>query len=227
MSDESQAPKEEGFDHSLKLLKEGYEFIINRRQSMGSNVFETSLLAQKTICLSGSEGAKLFYDETRFRRKDAAPLPVKKTLFGEGGVQGLDDDEHRHRKAMFMQLASKSAAQEIRDLTRTYWEQALESRTRRDEITLYEEAKQILTHVACRWAGVPLDNGEADKRAAQLSELFESPARVNLGHFKGWVARSQAESWISALVSKIRKGELTIAKERALYQFSWHKDLEG
>ena len=78
MSDEGQMPKEEGLDHTLKLLKEGYEFVINRRQSMGSNVFETTLLAQKAICLSGSEGAKLFYDQTRFRRKDAAPLPVKK-----------------------------------------------------------------------------------------------------------------------------------------------------
>ena len=227
MSDEGQLPKEEGFDHSLKLLKEGYEFIINRRQSMGSNVFETSLLAQKTICLSGSEGAKLFYDETRFRRKDAAPLPVKKTLFGEGGVQGLDDDEHRHRKGMFMQLASQGATQEIRELTRIYWEQALERWKIRDEIILYEESKKILTLVACQWVGVPLDDGEIVKRAAQLSELFESPARVNLGHFKGWIARSKAEHWIATLISKVRKGELNIDKERALHQFAWHKDLEG
>ena len=126
-----------------------------------------------------------------------------------------------------MQLASQSGGQEIRELTRAYWERALEGWQIRDEIILYEESKKILTQVACKWVGVPLEDDEIDKRADQLSELFESPARVILGHFKGWVARSKAERWIAALVSKVRKGELSIDKERALYQFAWHKDLEG
>lgn len=220
-------PKEAGLDHSLQLLKEGYEFIINRRERLNSNVFETRLLAQKAICLSGSEAAKLFYDDTRFRRKDAAPLPVKMTLFGKGGVQGLDDREHRHRKNMFMQLWTQQATREIRDLTREQWALALESWQSRDEIILYEEAKRVLTRMVCKWAGVPLDEAEVDKRADQLSELFESPARLSLSHFKGWIARSKAENWIAELVKKVRDGLLDPDKQRALYQFTWHRDLKG
>ena len=227
MRNEEKMPKEGGLDHSLKLLKEGYEFIINRRQSMSSNVFQTRLLGQKAVCLTGSEAAKLFYDETRFRRADSAPLPVKKTLFGQGGVQGLDDEEHRHRKCMFMQLGTPEATQEIRHLTKKHWERALEGWQARDEILLYEESKKILTRMICEWAGVPLDDEEVDKRADQLSELFESPARANLGHFKGWVARSEAETWISDLVGKVRNDDLNVDKDRALYKFSWHEDREG
>lgn len=220
-------PTDEGLDHSLKLLKEGYEFITNRRQSMDSDIFETRILAQKVVCLSGSKAAKLFYDESRFRRKDAAPVTLRKTLFGEGGVQGLDDQAHRHRKDMFMRLWSPKATQEIRELTREHWNRALDSWKTRDEIVLYEESKKVLTRMVCEWAGVPLDDAEVKNRADQLSELFESPTRVSIGHFKGWVARSKAESWISELVRKVRNDELNVDHDRALYKFSCHRDLDG
>jgi fatty-acid peroxygenase len=54
--------------------------------------------------MQGEEAAKVFYDENKFKRKKAAPKFVKKTLFGQGGVQGLDEDRHRHRKQLFMSL---------------------------------------------------------------------------------------------------------------------------
>lgn len=38
---------------------------------------------------------------------------MQKTLFGDGGVQGLDHEAHRHRKAMFTALMTDAR---IRDL---------------------------------------------------------------------------------------------------------------
>ncbi|MCR6109810.1 cytochrome P450 [Bacillus sp. A301a_S52] len=227
MGQNRQMPKEEGLDHSLKLLKEGYQFIINRRHTMQSNVFETRLLGDKAICLSGSEAAKIFYDNDKFKREGAAPKPVQKTLFGEGGVQGLDGEAHKHRKAMFMSLMSKDDLQEIRRLTKKYWELAATEWEAQKEIVLYEEVKKILTRVACEWTGVPLDENEVAHRAEQLSDMFETPADVSLSHFKGWRARSKAEDWIEELVKEVRNNEREVAKSRALHAFSWHKDHNG
>ena len=117
----SNMPKDSGFDKTLSVLKEGYEFIMNRKDDLNSNIFETRILGEKAICLTGSEQAELFYDNTRFRRSDAAPARVEKTLFGQGGIQGLDGDVHKNRKAMFMSLMNHQAMDEIETLTQKYW----------------------------------------------------------------------------------------------------------
>lgn len=112
-------PKEDGMDHSLNLLREGYTFILNRRRGFNSDVFETHLLGQKAICMGGAEAAEVFYDESKFIRSGAAPQRVVKTLFGQGGVQTLDDAEHRNRKQMFMSVMSPQDIQRLRDITKT------------------------------------------------------------------------------------------------------------
>lgn len=71
--DNNDMPREEGLDHSLELLTEGYEFIINRRQAMQSNVLETKLLGRKVVCMSGSKAAEVFYDNDKFKREGATP----------------------------------------------------------------------------------------------------------------------------------------------------------
>ena len=80
-------PKEEGIDHSLNLLREGYLYILNRRQSFHSDLFETRLLGKKAVCMGGKEAADLFYDNSKFKRAGVAPNRVAETLFGKKGVQ--------------------------------------------------------------------------------------------------------------------------------------------
>jgi len=97
-------PSDRGVDSTLQLLLEGYRFITHRCERLQSNIFQTRLLFKKTICLRGEDAAKVFYDNERFCRKNAAPKRVQKTLLGEGGVQGLDGETHRQRKQVFMSL---------------------------------------------------------------------------------------------------------------------------
>ncbi|WP_338015938.1 hypothetical protein [Halalkalibacillus sediminis] len=118
-------PKDQGLDHTLGLLKEGYYFILNRKDKFDSRVFETRLLGEKAICLVGEEEAKLFYDNDKFSRVEAAPNRIKKTLFGEGGVQGLDGEDHHRRKQMFMSMMTQDTLQEIRSLVHQEWNTAI------------------------------------------------------------------------------------------------------
>jgi hypothetical protein len=41
---------------------------------------------------------------------------LRRTLFGDGAVHGLDDDDHRQRKSMFRALLTPAAAESITGL---------------------------------------------------------------------------------------------------------------
>src|SRR3546814_13934155 len=97
-------PRDESFDSTLALLRDPYGFISKKCRRYGSDVFETRLLLRRTICMTGPEASELFYEQDRFIRRGAAPGRVQKTLFGRGGVQGLDDEAHRRRKPRFTSL---------------------------------------------------------------------------------------------------------------------------
>src|SRR5699024_6918954 len=196
----SNMPKDSGFDKTLSVLKEGYEFIMNRDRALDTNIFETRILGEKTICLTGSEQAELFYDTSRFRRSDAAPARVQKTLFGQGGVQGLDGDAHKNRKSMFMSLMDHNAMDEIEDLTEKYWHEFFADKDSKDTDELYEAAKLVFLQVACDWLGISLQDEDIKKRAEQISDLYESPAALGIQHWKGRKSRSEAEDWIQGLI---------------------------
>lgn len=65
MAHTKQIPKEEGLDHSLDVLKEGYAYFLERRKKLDTDVFETTVLGQKAYCLGGEAGAELFYDTSK------------------------------------------------------------------------------------------------------------------------------------------------------------------
>ncbi|HWJ79032.1 MAG TPA: cytochrome P450 [Niallia sp.] len=220
-------PKETGLDHSLSVLKEGYHFITNRCTGFQSDIFQTRLLGEEVICLRGSEGAKLFYDNSKMKRNGAAPSKMLKTLLGEKGVQTLDEAEHLHRKKMFMSLMTTDSLKEIRTITKNHWNQVVELWRNKKEITLYDEAKKVMCRTACEWAGVPLKEEEVEKRAKQLSNMIEGTASVGPKDVKARIARAQTEKWIEELIKEVRKGNREIEKEKTLYVFSNFRKLDG
>lgn len=60
MSNINQMPREEGIDSTWRLMEEGYMYILNRRHSFNSDIFETRLLGKKAICMGGKEAAEIF-----------------------------------------------------------------------------------------------------------------------------------------------------------------------
>ncbi|WP_144510381.1 cytochrome P450 [Bacillus sp. FJAT-22090] len=223
----SQIPREDGMDNSLRFLREGYMYIPNRRTSFASNIFETRLLGQKTICMGGIEAAEVFYDDEKFIRNGAAPKRMQKTLFGEKGVQTLDGAEHTHRKKMFMSLMTREKLESLRAITEKQWDEAVQKWELLDEVVLYEESKQLLCRTACHWAGVPLDEKDVVERTEQLGDLFESPAAIGPEHWKGRHSRKKVEKWVEEMVTQVREGKLTAPEGSALHTISLHRDLEG
>lgn len=227
MSNINQMPKEEGIDHSLSLMREGYMYILNRRKSFNSDIFETRLLGKKAICMGGKEATEVFYDSEKFKRKDAAPNRVVQTLFGKNGVQALDGQNHKHRKEMFMSIMSPVGLERLTDITEKQWEIAINKWGKMDDIILYEEAQEILCRTACQWAGVPVQEDEIKRLTIDLGAMFESAAAIGPTHWLGRNARNQVEEWIGELINEVRDGKVNPPENTALHKFAWHRDLEG
>jgi fatty-acid peroxygenase len=137
-------------------LPEGYAFIQKRCRRLRTDVFRTRLTLQQTICMQYEAAAELFYDGDRFVRAGAAPARMKKTLVGEGGVQGLDGEAHRRRKAMFMALMSPTEVERLGELTRSQLHAYAGKWSRVDEVVLLDEMMEVLCKAVCAWASVPL-----------------------------------------------------------------------
>lgn len=220
-------PREEGFDHSLSLMREGYMYILNRRRSFNSDVFETRLLGKKAICMGGKEAAEVFYDPEKFQRKGAAPNRAIQTLFGKNGVQALDGKTHKHRKEMFMSIMSRDELSRLTEITKKQWEVAIAEWEQMNEVGLYEETKEVLCRTACEWAGVPVREEAIKNLTKDLGAMFESAGAVGPNHWLGRNARNNVEMWMGKLIEKVRQGTVTPPENTALYRFSWHRELNG
>jgi len=220
-------PHEEGMDHTLSLLREGYMYILNRRRSFNSDVFETHLLGKKAICMGGKQAAEVFYDPDKFQRKDAAPNRAKETLFGKNGVQALDGQAHKHRKEMFMSIMSPVELNRLTNITKKQLEVAVAKWELMNQVILYEETKEVLCRAACEWAGVPVQEDEIKNLSKDLGAMFESAGAVGPNHWQGRNARNDVEKWMGELIEQVRQGIVKSPENTALHRFTWHREQDG
>lgn len=220
-------PRDSQIEGSLSLLGEGYTFISSRCHRFDSNLFQVRLLMQNTICMSGEEAARLFYDEQLFQREHAAPRLLQKTLFGQGGVQGLDDDAHRHRKKLFLSLLNDQAVAELVRLSETNWQAAIDVWQRSDRVVLLPEVQAILTRAVCDWAGVSLDEDEVTVRRDQLAAMIDGAGGVGTRHWQARKARKDAERWLIELIRGVRGATLPLDETRALVVVARYRDANG
>lgn len=220
-------PEDKKFDSTLDLLRDGYIFISRRCDRHKSDIFMTRLLMNKTVCLRGREAARLFYDEDKFMRVDAMPMRIKKVLFGLGGVQGLDDEEHRHRKAMFMAVMTPESINSLVQKTVAQWQIYIRKWSVMDSVVLFDELNELLCRSVCAWAGVLLKESEIEQRTRDLVAMIETPGTFMLRHMRGRLSRWRAERWAAELVRRVRNGILEVPETSVLYCIAWHRDLQG
>ncbi|NNG58797.1 cytochrome P450 [Sphingomonas paucimobilis] len=220
-------PHTKGLDETLALLADPYRFISSQCQRLGANAFETRVLLKKTTCLKGAKAAEIFYDATRFKREGAMPTAIQKTLLGQGGVQGLDGETHRHRKQMFMSLMTPERVRALARLFEAEWRGAVPGWTRKGEIVFYDELHEPLARAVCAWAGVPLSDDEASNRAGELRALFDAAGSASPRHLWSRLARRRVDTWAARIIEDIRAGSVGPGPETAAYAVAWHRDRNG
>lgn len=220
-------PRDKTFDSTYDLFQEGYDFIRNHCWQLGTDVFQTRIQLKPTICMMGREASLLFYDEQKFKRSGAAPKRVMKTLFGQQGVQGLDGQAHRHRKAMFMALMNEQSLEALLRITEASWLSAINDWQQHNKPVILKDAvADILTQSVCQWAGVPLEPDEIRHRSQQFLLMIEAAGQIGLPHWQGRQARRSMEKWCRQLIQQTRHGSLPVSDNTALFQIAHHRELD-
>ena len=217
-------------DSSLAALAKGYTWLPDRRRRTGGRLVRARLLGQHAVALHGPEAVRFFYDERHVERGTALPGPVLSTLFGHGAVHTLDGPPHRVRKEMFLSLLTgPRAVAGLVDHVATAWDTAEESWPHRPSVVLFDEASRVLTVGVCRWAGIPLDDGDADGEATarDLVAMVDGFATPGPRHWRARRARRRAEAWLARLVSDVREGAATASTGSPLDVVVRHRDADG
>jgi fatty-acid peroxygenase len=217
-------PRDHRFDSTLALLRDPYRYIARRCKELDSDVFETRLMLRPTLCMTGAQAAARFYDADKFTRHRAAPRRVRKTLFGAGGVQGLDGQAHRHRKHMFLSIMTPSTIDALTHGFVSNWQRAAQAWGQKD-VTLYNALHPILGRTALAWAGIP--EPQLELRTRELVPLFDKAGSVGPPHWWSRVARKLANRWAAEIVKRIRDGQLEVPEQSAAYTIAMHRDIEG
>lgn len=227
MAETRPIPRDRGVDNTLALMTEGYRFIPNRMRQLKTDVFQTRLLGQTAVCIAGEEAARVFYDESKFRRRGAVPKRVQKTLMGEKAIQTMDDAAHKHRKQLFMSLMTPERLRLLNIYVTEEWRSAVERWSTMEEVLFFKEVEELMMRVACRWAGVPLRENEVEMRSRDMGALIDSFGAAGPRHWKGKTARKQSEDWIEKIVKAVRKGKLQAPNGTALQAMAWYKQPNG
>jgi fatty-acid peroxygenase len=177
--------------------------------------------------MSGPEAARIFYDQDRFVRRGAMPGRIRGTLLGRGGVQGLDDEAHRHRKRMFMSLMTPERIARLAELTADKLRIQAEQWASMDQVVLYDALQEVLTRAVCAWCGVPLAEADIARRTRDLALMFDAAGAVGPRHWQSRLARLRAEGWIANLIRQVRGGNLLPPWQSPLHVVALHRGRDG
>lgn len=209
-------------------LDEGYLLLSELRKEADAPVVKACLLNKEVIAVYGKEAARAFYDPANFKRKGAMPKLVLKTLFGEGGVQTLDDEEHNQRKKVFMDLMTPKRMEDyhrIVDRTLTEKMEHLQG-----ELELFDVAKDVLFRSICEWSGIDLtkmNEREINQLAEYQISMISSAVTNPITHIEGIENRKKSEKWAQSLIEDARINPVAGKENVALYAFANAKDTQG
>ncbi|RYZ50871.1 MAG: cytochrome P450 [Proteobacteria bacterium] len=223
----TEIPRLKTLDSSIGLMIDPYRFISEKRDEIDSDVFETRVLLAKTICLSGAEGAELFYDQDYFTRVDTVPGPMRKTLAGKHSVLEMDGAAHKHRKTMLMSLMSDARREKLTQIFLKNLKEAALDWEGRDEIVFYKALHPVLTRSSFEWNGIPLSEEKLEAMTEEMVALFDKAGRLGLPHIESRMARKHLDEWAAEIIAEVRSGTFNPPEDTAAYVIAHHRDLEG
>lgn len=209
-------PRDPAIDSTLSIVREGYTFISTRCRRFGTDLFSIRLMGQRAVCIHGRDAARIFYDESKCQRSGALPRRVITSLFGKGALHTLDGNAHQRRKTAFLSLMAPDRLGRLMQITGRQWRLAIARWEGERRVVLFDEVERLLTRAVCEWAGVPLSEREVPRRARDFGRMIDAFGGVGPRLWKGKLARSRAEAWITRIVKDVRRGRLRVEPTCAL-----------
>lgn len=223
----SAIPRDRMPDSSVALLRDGYRFIPKRARRHRSDVFATRLMFRRAVCVTGPEAAEMFYQPDRFRRVGAMPSTTFRLLQDAGSVQSLEGEDHRHRKAMFMEMMSLDNIDALLRIAGDAWRESIESWSGQGRIVFLDEMERLLTVVALRWTGLEADPETVERRTREFSAMLTGSGSVGTETARGLLLRQRTEFWARRVIRKIRSGKIAVPENAPAAIIAHHRDLDS
>lgn len=221
-------PQTSSLDSTLALFREGYAFISNRCDELGTDIFRSRLMLRSVLCMRGEEAARLFYGAGDVTRVGSMPWTVLRLLQDKDSVQQLDGAAHLRRKAMFIDITMDDhAVASLVERFRQHW--LAHFGTRDGDYDLREAANLILTKASADWMGIPPRWRDDDvKLAWQLGQMIDRTGRPGPAAWFALASRRRIERWLVTIVTALRDGSLEVPQGCVLRQIGLdHRDADG
>ncbi|MEQ8822059.1 MAG: cytochrome P450 [Sumerlaeia bacterium] len=220
-------PQTNAFDSTPALLREGYRFVSNRCEALNTDIFRTRLMLKQAVCMRGEEAARVFYEPGRMTRRKAMPPTALMLLQDFGSVQTLDGEAHRHRKEMFMALMTPESMGALTDGVEETWRRRLRDCQEAGRVELHWEFQSILCEAVCAWAGLPLDEGERERRTREFAAMIGGAGAFGPKNWHAMALRRRCELWTRRQIAAIRAGRRAVPGGSAADLVAAHQDLDG
>ncbi|WP_413293649.1 cytochrome P450 [Bdellovibrio sp. HCB185ZH] len=220
-------PRHTKFDSTVEFMKKPYHFISTVCKEHQSQAVTVRLALRKTYVITGPNAVRFFYSGENFKRKNAMPHPLRATLLGKGGVQGLDGAEHLKRKDLFMSFTKPQEILRLSRIVDAQFATGLAKWSTQDNVPLYPELVCLLAVSACSWLGIHLQTDEKEIRAEQLRSMYQDASVIGLRHFKSRQSRRETERWIGNLIHDIRRGKLNVSDTSPIHRIAFFRDEDG
>ncbi|MEH3054651.1 MAG: cytochrome P450 [Patulibacter minatonensis] len=220
-------PRERAPESLPALLRDPYRWIGRRAAAHRAPLFSARILGERTICATGPEAARMFSTPGRFTRQGALPKPVLWLLQDEGSVTVLDGAPHAVRKRLFLSLMAPDRLARFDAVFREEWDAAVERWSGQGEVHFDDEVRLVVCRAACRWAGIPLADGEAQLRADDMVAMFDGAGAVGSRRLQAWQARRRTEVWMGHLAERVRAGRVDVDPAEAFRVMADHRDADG
>lgn len=219
-------------DASLALLREGYLFVTNGCERLGTDAFRTRLMLRPVVCMRGREAAEVVYDGDRVTRRDAMPPWVLRLLQGEGSGTTLSGEEHHRRKRLFLQWLGPGRFDPLIERMAAEYRAALPGWRRKGRIELLAEMRLVMVRAGCRWAGLPVDGDgpgavPAERVRRWFAAMLGNLQSFGLGQIEARRMRREADRWVRGHVERVRARRPERAPSNLLEAFALHREPDG
>lgn len=220
-------------DATADFLLHGYRFTGRLRASSDDPKADrrvpVRMLGDGALVVRGARGVELFYDDDAIKRDGAMPETVSGGLFGEGSVHGLDDQQHRIRKAMFIRAAmDQDAVARLLEDSHGEWQRHIDEVWGRGHSgSVYDAAVGVYGRSILRWAGIDTSRRTATRIAQHEAEIVDGFAVVGPAYLLGKWRRHTCDEWFTARVRRARAGEISPPAGSAFDLVLQHVDADG
>jgi fatty-acid peroxygenase len=218
-------------DDSVSFLAQGYGFgaRVWARARPGARSVPMRFLGRDALLVRGAEGVATFYDEERIARHGAMPALVQQTLFGRGSVHSLDGDEHRHRKATFLDVAYEDEQVErLLPLFAREWQSELDAWLGGGDRTAYDAAVGAFGRASMSWAQLPGTSEAKTRWSARLAQIVDGfGVPYSPEYLLAFANRQWSDRHAQHLIEAARSGRLNPDPGAALHSWAWHRNRDG